>query len=143
MILIKNQDIANSNRQSAASTDPAPDLDSSSNQTTGVSQSLTRVHSSTSQTDSPANSFDIIGDITGQSTGTGSYDDFVSVFRDRYERLSSHLRGRVNHRPTQAVASMSGNAETAIVGLVNDIRSTKMVIGLSNLKIQQGRSLVL
>jgi Archaeal DNA polymerase II, small subunit/DNA polymerase delta, subunit B len=121
----KNQDIANSKRQSAASTDPAPDLDSSSNQTTGVSQSLTRVHSSTSQTDSPANSFDIIGDITGQSTGTGSYDDFVSVFRDRYERLSSHLRGRVNHRPTQAVASMSGKAETAIVGLVNDIRSTK------------------
>ncbi|MGB9986972.1 DNA-directed DNA polymerase II small subunit [Salarchaeum japonicum] len=66
----------------------------------------------------------VANDITGQSTGTGDYGDFVSVFRDRYDRLSSKLRGRVNHRPTNALESMGGGSEAAIVGMVNDIRST-------------------
>ncbi len=63
-------------------------------------------------------------DITGRSTGTGVYDDFVSVFRDRYERLAGLLRSRVNHRPTSAVADMPGGSEAGIVGMVTDIRST-------------------
>ena len=68
---------------------------------------------------------EIGNDMTGRSTGTGEYEDFVRTFRDRYERLSKVLRGRVNHRPTEAVADMPGGSETAVVGLVNDIRSTK------------------
>jgi len=63
-------------------------------------------------------------DITGDSTGTGEYGDFVSVFRDRYERLSKKLRGRVNHRPTDALDAMPGGSDAAIVGMVNDVRST-------------------
>jgi DNA polymerase II small subunit len=66
----------------------------------------------------------IENDMTGRSTGTGRYQDFVSVFRDRYERLSKKLRGRVNHRPTNALESMPGGSEAAIVGMVSDIRST-------------------
>jgi len=69
-------------------------------------------------------SVDIEGDITGESTGTGEYKDFVSVFRDRYDRLSKQLRGRVNHRPTSALDSMPGGSDAAIVGMVNDVRST-------------------
>ncbi len=65
---------------------------------------------------------ELSGDV--QSTGTGEYQDFVSVFRDRYEKLSAKLRGRVNHRPTDAVAAMSGGSDTAIIGMVSDIRST-------------------
>jgi len=64
----------------------------------------------------------IEGDI--QSTGTGEYSDFVAVFRDRYEKLSKQLRGRVNHRPTDAIESMPGGSEAAMVGMVSDIRST-------------------
>jgi DNA polymerase II small subunit len=67
---------------------------------------------------------EIAGDMTGQSTGTGEYSDFVAVFRDRYERLSKQLRGRVNHRPTDALEALPGNEEAAIVGMVSDIRST-------------------
>ena len=67
---------------------------------------------------------DIEGDVTGRSTGTGEYDQFVATFRDRYERLSKLLRGRVNHRPAEAVAEMPGGSDAAMVGLVNDIRST-------------------
>ncbi|PSQ05007.1 DNA polymerase II [Halobacteriales archaeon QS_6_71_20] len=63
-------------------------------------------------------------DMTGESTGTGEYDEFVGVFRDRYERLSGQLRGRVNHRPVDSVESMGAGADVEIIGLVNDIRST-------------------
>ena len=64
-------------------------------------------------------------DMTGQSTGTGEYSDFVTTFRDRYERLSKILRGRVNHRPAEAIANMPGGSDAAMIGLVNDVRSTK------------------
>ncbi len=70
-------------------------------------------------------SLEVSGDITGQSTGTGEYEDFVKVFRDRYEKLSRQLRGRVNHRPAEAIQSMNGGSDAAMIGLVNDIRSTK------------------
>ncbi|MFB6253594.1 MAG: DNA-directed DNA polymerase II small subunit [Halobacteriaceae archaeon] len=66
----------------------------------------------------------IRNDITGNSTGTGEYADFVSLFHDRYERLSGILQSRVNHRPTDAIADMSGGSETALIGMINDIRST-------------------
>jgi DNA polymerase II small subunit len=69
-------------------------------------------------------SVDVAGDVTGRSTGTGEYDDFVSVFRDRYEKLSGQLRGRVNHRPASAVADMPGGSDVAMIGLVNDVRSS-------------------
>ncbi|WP_440991424.1 DNA-directed DNA polymerase II small subunit [Haloarchaeobius baliensis] len=69
-------------------------------------------------------SVSVENDMTGRSTGTGEYSDFVSVFRDRYDKLASKLRGRVNHRPTDAIESMAGGSEVALVGMVNDIRST-------------------
>ncbi len=62
------------------------------------------------------------GDVA--STGTGEYRDFLTVFRDRYEKLSAHLRGRVNHRPADTIADMSPGSDAALVGLVSDIRST-------------------
>jgi len=74
--------------------------------------------------DTALQSVGIDGDMTGQSTGTGEYGDFVSVFRDRYEKLSGKLRGRVNHRPTDALDSLPGGSEAATVGMVSDIRST-------------------
>ncbi|WP_263019767.1 DNA-directed DNA polymerase II small subunit [Natronobiforma cellulositropha] len=74
--------------------------------------------------DSSQRAVEIVGDMTGQSTGTGEYRDFVAVFRDRLERLGSKLRGRVNHRPATAIQKMPGGGEVGMVGLVNDIRST-------------------
>ncbi|WP_136688834.1 DNA-directed DNA polymerase II small subunit [Halorhabdus amylolytica] len=103
---------------SIGSDDPAP-LEggrSSPGETKGVSSDLNGTRDPVEPT--------ITGDVTGRSTGTGEYSDFLSVFRDRYERLSRKLRGRVNHRPTNAVESMPGGSEAAIVGMVADIRST-------------------
>ncbi|MFC6719668.1 DNA-directed DNA polymerase II small subunit [Natrialbaceae archaeon GCM10025810] len=69
-------------------------------------------------------SLEIVGDMTGESTGTGEYSDFVAVFRDRLERLGSKLKGRVNHRPATSIQAMPGGSEVGMVGLVNDVRST-------------------
>jgi len=65
---------------------------------------------------------EVSGDI--QSIGTGEYGDFVSVFRDRYERLADLLGGRVNHRPAGAVADLSDGSEAALVGMVADAHTT-------------------
>ena len=70
-------------------------------------------------------SVEVTGDMTGRSTGTGRYQDFVSVFRDRYERLSKHLKGRVKHRSTDALANAAGGGEAGLVGMVAEINSTK------------------
>jgi DNA polymerase II small subunit len=66
----------------------------------------------------------IEGDVTGRSTGTGAYSDFVDTFRDRYRRLSRTLTGRVNQRPTSALRDAKGGEEAAVIGMVNDVRST-------------------
>jgi len=79
----------------------------------------------TRDVDPSLRSIEVTGDVTGRSTGTGEYGDFVKVFRDRYEKLSKQLRGRVNHRPAEAIGSMNGGSDAAMVGLVNDVRSTK------------------
>ncbi|MEF8781235.1 MAG: DNA-directed DNA polymerase II small subunit [Haloferacaceae archaeon] len=80
--------------------------------------------SGSSRRDPSQRSIEVAGDVTGRSTGTGSYDDFVAVFRDRFEKLSKKLRGRVNHRPTETVSAMAGGTDVELIGLVNEIRST-------------------
>ena len=67
----------------------------------------------------------ISGDITGKSTGTGSYDDFVTLFRDRYTKLANMISGRVQHRSIRSLGDLRGGTELGIIGMVNDIRSTK------------------
>ncbi len=67
---------------------------------------------------------EIANDVTGRSTGTGQYEEFAGTFQDRYERLSGLLRGRVNHRPAEAIQSMPGGSDAEMIGLVDDIRST-------------------
>ncbi len=63
-------------------------------------------------------------DMTGRSTGTGEYDDFVTTFRDRYERLAGQLKGRVTHRSADALAASPGGGDAAMVGMVDDVSST-------------------
>ena len=69
-------------------------------------------------------SLEIGNDMTGYSTGTGEYDDFVSTFRDRYERLAGTLRGRVTHRNAAAMQSSPGGGDAGMIGMISDIRST-------------------
>ncbi|PSQ17712.1 DNA polymerase II [Halobacteriales archaeon QS_8_69_26] len=74
--------------------------------------------------DPSARSVEVSGDVTGESTGTGEYGDFVSLFRDRFERLSRKLRSRVTPRRADAIDDLPGGDDAAMVGLVDEVRST-------------------
>jgi DNA polymerase II small subunit len=69
-----------------------------------------------------ARALEVSGDI--QSTGTGAYEDFVSVFRDRYERLAGTFDGRLTHRPAASIVDLSDGSQAGLVGMVADINST-------------------
>ena len=69
-------------------------------------------------------SLEVGNDMTGYSTGTGEYDDFVSTFRDRYERLAGTLRGRVTHRNATAIQASPGGGDAGMIGMITDVRST-------------------
>lgn len=73
----------------------------------------------------------VISDITGHSTCTGEYMQFVQYFRDRYSRLSEIIRGRINARPIESLKRRSfrrggdgGSEEISIIGMVSDISNT-------------------
>lgn len=70
-------------------------------------------------------SLDVLADMTGTSTGTGSYEDFLALFRDRYERLAGMLRDRVSHRSIASLETTNrARHGVGVIGLVSDIRST-------------------
>ncbi len=66
-------------------------------------------------------------DITGKSTTEGKVEDFVQLFRDRYERLSSILRSREgfqNYTELRNVKRHEGDV-VELIGLVNSKRETR------------------
>ena len=83
---------------------------------------------STSPLETEGSSLDevvITGDVTGRSTGTGEYAEFVGLFRDRLDRLGRLLEGRVPGQSASALERGRGGSEAGMIGLVNDIRSTR------------------
>lgn len=101
--------------------DPHPPVPSDGESRDDGTDSLASPH----ETKGVARSIEIAGDVTGKSTGTGEYADFVSLFRDRYERLSGMLRGRVSHRTARALEDGRGGSEAGMIGMINEIRSTR------------------
>ncbi len=120
----------NSTGSTATASDTATSTTTASNTAASTTASnASRSETATSDADrsdtAHLRDLEIANDMTGHSTGTGEYADFVRTFRDRYERLSKILRGRVNHRPASAIAEMPGGSDAAMIGLVNDVRSTR------------------
>jgi DNA polymerase II small subunit len=73
-------------------------------------------------------SVETTGDITGESRTTGEFEDFQRLFRDRHERLREILEGRMpKTTPIRALnkGMARGDRETAILGLVNEVRKTR------------------
>ena len=67
-------------------------------------------------------SISILDDMTGNSTGSGTYNDFVSIFQDRLSQLSSILSNRINPYPLNSLKNTSG--EVRVVGMVSNIQKT-------------------
>ena len=102
-----------------------PDPDRSAPSEPSSDTSSTAPSSTTSPTGPSSRSpspVDVSNDITGESTCTGEYADFVGYFRDRFDRLSSLLRSRIQPRTIDSAAS--GGKDVALVGMVNDVRTT-------------------
>ncbi|SDL90497.1 DNA polymerase II small subunit [Halogranum gelatinilyticum] len=116
---VPSTDIGDTGKAVPSST--SSDGDSSPPVSTDTTLSSEASQSSHTRNPTPAH---ITNDMTGASTGTGEYKQFVTTFKDRYERLSKLLRGRVNHRPAKAIQQMPGGSDAEMIGLVNDIRST-------------------
>ncbi|MFC7228520.1 DNA-directed DNA polymerase II small subunit [Salinirubellus salinus] len=115
-------------RSSDGPTDAAPTPDPSATAettgTTGATNGGAAAAESVRNTDRSKRSVEVAGDMTGRSTGTGEYKDFVATFRDRYERLSGTLKGRVKHRPARSLQQDPGGTDAGMVGMVADISST-------------------
>lgn len=70
---------------------------------------------------------EVLQEITGESTTEGKVEDFVQLFRDRYEKLSSMIRSREgfqNYTRLKHITRHEGD-EVSLVGLVNVKRKTR------------------
>ena len=69
--------------------------------------------------------FKILRDITGNSTCEGKIEDFVQLFRDRFERLCEFLKKRQEMRHAFPIKKALDNGEeVATIGIVRDIISS-------------------
>jgi len=69
----------------------------------------------------------ILKDITGKSSCRGELKDFISLFRDRFQRLASVLKSRPALNPTVPLSSlprMEPGEEVRVIGMVADKRET-------------------
>jgi DNA polymerase II small subunit len=65
-------------------------------------------------------------DITGESTCEGTIEDFTKLFRDRYNKMRDLLRKRRDVRSAVRIGDLDkGGGEKAVIGLVDDVKTTK------------------
>jgi len=107
-----------------------PDASPSASSSSSTSASSSQVPSQSSSSPSSKattgvrtpSEVEVENDITGESTCTGDYSDFVGYFRDRFNRLSKKLRSRIQPRSIESAAS--AGKDVALVGMVNEVRTT-------------------
>lgn len=69
--------------------------------------------------------FKILRDVTGNSTCEGKIEDFVQLFRNRFEKLSAFLRKRQEMRNAFPIKkALRSSEEIATIGIVRDIVSS-------------------
>ncbi len=70
---------------------------------------------------------EILQDITGKSSSEGKVEDFIELFKDRYDKLSSIVRSREgfqSYTPMENITRHEGD-DVNLVGLVNEMRETR------------------
>lgn len=77
----------------------------------------------------PQLSFRDESDVTAKSTCTGSLDDFVRYFNDRFSQMRALLRNRQSQHPHATCAKARGLQDRTqavrVIGMVSDKRTTK------------------
>ncbi len=67
-------------------------------------------------------------DVTGKSRCTGTIEEFVGLFRDRFRRLKGIMKGRVSELPLIPISGIKGSSRGKtgrIIGIVFDKQTTK------------------
>ncbi len=73
----------------------------------------------------PMEGIDVLKDISGESTCTGTIDDFSDYFQDRFDTLKSIIQNRRDGkkaRPIKRVSKRAGDA--TVIGMVREVHST-------------------
>jgi len=85
----------------------------------------------------------IINDVTGKSYSEGEIKDFLSLFLDRYERMSRMLRNRVELRgavPMETLARMGEKESVRVIGMVANKRESSSGNIIIDLEDPTGRA---
>lgn len=70
--------------------------------------------------------YDISGDISGKSYGSGEIESYIELFRDRYKKLSGLLKRHLEETyPLGFVNSKRGGDYVSLIGIVNEVRDTQ------------------
>ncbi|WP_423793417.1 DNA-directed DNA polymerase II small subunit [Methanocaldococcus indicus] len=66
-------------------------------------------------------------DVTGKSTCTGTIEDFIEYFKDRYERLKKFIIKKANRKPIDLdkINKYKGYDDIFVVGIVSEVSYTK------------------
>ena len=66
-------------------------------------------------------------DVSGKSTCTGTIEDFVKYFRDRFERLKVFIERKAQRKryPLKDIKKMKGQKDAFVVGIVSDVDTAK------------------
>jgi len=67
----------------------------------------------------------VLKDVTGQSYSEGELSNFVELFRDRYERLSSMLKKRLDLNDAIAMSSLRNMLDKQMVKVVGLVREKR------------------
>jgi len=67
----------------------------------------------------------VIKDVTGQSYSEGELSDFVNLFRDRYERISSILKKRLDLNDAVPISSLRNLLDKQLVKVVGMVREKR------------------
>jgi len=66
-------------------------------------------------------------DVSGKSTCTGTIDDFVKYFKDRFERLKKFIERKAQRKgyPLKDIKKMKGQKDIFVVGIVSDVDTSR------------------
>lgn len=67
----------------------------------------------------------VLRDITGQSKCTGVYNDFITLLKDRYDRLRRIVAGSVHQTDIADIEKIAPNVEFSIIGMVMERHQSK------------------
>jgi len=83
-------------------------------------------------------------DVSGKSNCTGKLEDFVAHFRNRFERISQILRGRISPNPILTTKKLgdSHGAKVRIIAMVTQKRVTKKGNMLIDVEDEEGTAKV-